>query len=510
MKKKTLLLIAASLLTGNILAQEVPNAKEFLPGPPNYMTDVTTSVQYIKDYLQYEWGKTERNTELGRQAKIDSETDLNKDQYAEVLTANYLDAFSKVVGLELSSRNTPNIYTLFNYCVTYGERAQEQARTSFESTRPYARFNQTTLVPEYEDQYKNVSSYPSSQAMMGWLFALMLTEICPDKQDAILARGYAYGTSSVISGYHWDSDSYAGCLLASALVARMHTHTGSRFNEMVTSAINEYERKSGITNNKLSTNDEAYLSIDELPDGHSYLPEPPTTESPIFATDLSAHINGLRNRTTDEGATARRDVDDSVDYLCSIFADVLNKDISSSSTPQTYKLFDKMYESAVDATQKCKDYYQRQRPYVQLNESTSYPPDEDVLRDNGSYPSGHACASWLYALVMSEIAPDYQEALLDRAFKYGNGRVITGYHWQSDVDMGRLVGSAAYARMHFNSDFMEQLKLAQKEFNGGSGIRTTTTDDNSKAQIYTLEGVRLNDTPTRSGIYIRGNKKVAY
>ena len=472
----------------------MPNAQDFLPGPPEF-----TSVQYIKDYLQYEWGKTERDTELGEQAKIDF--------YAQ--TANYLDAFSKVIGIELSASNTPNIYTLFDYCMTYGEKAQAKAQASYFYRRPYARFNQSTLVPGYEDQYRNISSYPSSQAMMGWLFALMMTEVCPDKQDEVLARGYEYGTSSVISGYHWDSDSYAGCLLASALVARLHSHTG--FNAMISSAITEYEKKSGVTNSKRSTTSNAYFTQEELPDAYKYLPEPPSISSSVFTTDFSAHIDGILARTTQEGELARQDVDDSAGYYCKIFSEVLGRTFSESKTPQLYKLFYTIYPSAVDATQSCKAYYHRLRPFVQLNESTATggTPENDPLRNNGSYPSGHACAGWLYALVMSEIAPDYQEALLARAFQYGNGRVITGYHWQSDVDMGRLVGAAAYARMHTNNDFMEQLEKAKKEYESGANIRAAVADENT-AEIYDLKGVRLNGKPSHSGVFIQGNKKVAY
>ena len=498
MKKETLLLIAATLWSGGIQAQEVPNAEEFLPGPP-----AITSVQYIKDYLQYEWGKTERGTDLGKQAEIDF--------YAQ--TANYLDAFSRVVGIELSASNTPNIYTLFDYCMTYGEKAQAQAQNSYFSRRPYALYNQRTLMPSYEDKYRNVSSYPSSQAMMGWLFALMMTEICPDKRNEVLARGYEYGTSSVISGYHWDSDSYAGCLLASALVSRLHSHTG--FNAMISSATTEYEKKSGVTNKKRSSVDDAYFTYDELPDAYLFLPEPPSNLSAVFATDLSAHVEGtiLRdNKTTDDGETAKRDVDDSANYFCTIFSEVLGRTLSESTTPQLYKLFNRIYPSAVDATQSCKAYYHRLRPFVQLNEKTATggTPEDDPLRNNGSYPSGHACASWLYALVMSEIVPDFQEELLARAFKYGNGRVITGYHWQSDVDMGRLVGATTYAIMHTNSDFMEQLELARKEFNGSSSIRSAKADEAPETNIYNLMGVRLDKNPSRSGIYIQGNKKVAY
>ena len=503
MKQRTLYSIATILLCSSIYAQEVPvpNAEEFLPGPPTKLTTVSEVNQYIKDYLEYEWGKTERDTELGAQAKEDF---LAK-------TANYLSAFSKVVGIELSAANTPNIYTLFDYCTTYGEKAQAKAQASYFYRRPYARFNQTTLMPAYEDTYRNISSYPSSQAMMGWLFAMMLTEVCPDKQNEVLARGYEYGTSSVISGYHWDSDSYAGCLLASALVSRLHSHPG--FNAMIQSAITEYEKKSGVTNSKRSTVADSYFTEEELPDGYKYLPVPPSNSSNVFTTDLSQHIEGIKKRTTEEGEIARQDVDDSAEYYCKIFSQVLGKTFSQTASPQLYKLFKTIYPSAVDATQSCKAYYKRLRPFVQLYESTATggTPENDPLRNNGSYPSGHACAGWLYALVMAEIAPDYEEALLNRAFKYGNGRVITGYHWQSDVDMGRLAGAAVYARMHTNKDFMEQLERATEEYkNGGSGVRAAQADEHAEARIYNLEGVQLNGKPTRPGIYIQGNKKVVY
>ena len=279
---------------------------------------------------------------------------------------------------------------------------------------------------------------------------------------------------------------------------------------MITSAISEYEKKSGVTNNKRSTISDAYFKLEELPDGSKYLPEPPSNVSAIFATDMSAYIEGVEKRTdktTDEGQIALNDVDDSATYFLKIFSQVVGKTLSESSTPQLAKLFKTIYPSADDATKSCKAYYKRLRPYVQLNESTAYTPDEEILRSNGSYPSGHACAAWLYALVMSEIAPDYQEEILARAFQYGNGRVITGYHWQSDVDMGRLSGAAAYARMHTNHDFLEQLERAQKEFNGTSGIRSANMDETKAPQIYSINGVRLDRKPTRPGVYIEGNKK---
>ena len=105
----------------------------------------------------------------------------------------------------------------------------------------------------------------------------------------------------------------------------------------------------------------------------------------------------------------------------------------------------------------------RMRPYVYFNESTIYPDDEEELRTNGSYPSGHTIRGWTAALVLSEVNPDSANALLARGYEFGQSRVIAGYHWQSDVDAARLVASAAVARMHADERFLELLEKAKNE-----------------------------------------------
>ena len=111
-----------------------------------------------------------------------------------------------------------------------------------------------------------------------------------------------------------------------------------------------------------------------------------------------------------------------------------------------------------------KAHYMRVRPYVYLDEPTIYPDDEEELRTNGSYPSGHTIRGWTAALVLSEVNPDSANALLARGYEFGQSRVIAGYHWQSDVDAARLVASAAVARMHADERFLELLEKARKEF----------------------------------------------
>ena len=496
MRRRICFVMTAILLCVSSHAQDLPDASRFLPGPPE-----TTSVQYIKDYLQYVWGKSLRDSTRGQQAVSDFSTEIS----------TYLKAYSKVLNTDLTS-GMPKLNLLFEYCMNYGIRMQNQAQKSYSYRRPYARFKDKTLIPAFEDTYRDVSSYPASQALFGWMYAMVLTEIAPDRQNEILARGYDFGASSVISGYHWDSDVYAGFLLASALVSRLHTFPG--FSGMITAARTEYEKKTGVKNPTAGNSDEAYFAISELPDAYKYLPAPPETISPFFACDLSAYEQGKAAREdvygdlTETGQQALTDITYSADNFCKVYSPIFGKEISATATPQLYKLMSLVHPLGNGATQTCKAYYMRPRPYVQMNELTLYAPDEDHLRDTGSYPSGHASGSWLHALVLAEINPDAEEALLARAYLFGQGRVVSGYHWQSDVDMGRLVASAIFARLHTNTAFLEQLELARQEYKGTSAIRDVRAEQ-SEAPVYNLQGIRV-DSPSHPGVYIQDGRKVVY
>ena len=487
------LMVIAVFCCDNLYAQAIPDAGRFLPGPPT-----ETSVDYIKDYLRYAWGKTMRDKDLGVQARNDFDA---KAPY-------YLKVFSEAIGVTLSATETPYIAELFEYCMEYGNKSIKQAKSSFTFfRRPYVRFGEESLIPEQEDNYTYESSFHSREALMGWMYALLLSEICPDKQDNILNCGYQFGQASVVTGYHWDSDVQSGRLLASALVVRLHDHTG--VNAMINSAKAEYARVSGMAYDSpaLTEDTHQYYSNDQLPNAENYLPEPPEIVSAFSATDLNKFIEGKNIRPTSEGQTAIDDVNNELDYLLQIFSSGFGKTLSATTTPELYKLCESMYLLGDGATISCKEYYQRPRPYKQLNEATAYPPAENIEKNIGAYPSGHASTGWLYALVLSELNPDAEEDLLARAYQYGQGRVITGYHWQSDVDAGRLVGSAVYARLHNSDEFLKQFERVKQELEGTLGVRSAAAD-REDADIYSLGGVKIPGEPSQKGVYIQDNRKV--
>ena len=56
----------------------------------------------------------------------------------------------------------------------------------------------------------------------------LLSEIAPDRADAILARGLAYGESRNVCNVHWHSDVVAGRVIGAGVGARLHAEPAFR------------------------------------------------------------------------------------------------------------------------------------------------------------------------------------------------------------------------------------------------------------------------------------------
>ncbi|HXE52353.1 MAG TPA: family 16 glycoside hydrolase, partial [Tepidisphaeraceae bacterium] len=64
------------------------------------------------------------------------------------------------------------------------------------------------------------SSYPSGHAERGIMWATLLSEMFPDKRDALMARGRQLGEDRLIAGMHWPSDIAAGQKLGAELAKK--------------------------------------------------------------------------------------------------------------------------------------------------------------------------------------------------------------------------------------------------------------------------------------------------
>lgn len=215
-----------------------------------------------------------------------------------------------------------------------------------------------------------------------------------------------------------------------------------------------------------STNPDLYFLYEgEAPNSLLLLPSPPDAASVQFMYDKARYDWGKSLRNTERGEQAYRDARVSGQDLPDAFAEVFGIRITPEDTPEIYKLIVGMREDAGDlATRDAKNHYNRMRPFAFFGEDTCNPEQQAELSTNGSYPSGHTSIGWATALVLSEINPDNQDLILERGYQMGDSRVICGYHWQSDIDAGRVTGSAVVARLHADSEFNAQLDKAKKEF----------------------------------------------
>lgn len=206
-----------------------------------------------------------------------------------------------------------------------------------------------------------------------------------------------------------------------------------------------------------------YLQRDELPDSLALLPPPPAEGSAALADDAEAYRALTALQKGPRGAQATKDADLRFPAAASHFACALGVNISEQATPNLNMLLRRTLTDAGLATYKAKDHYNRTRPFVAFNGQSCTPDEEAKLRKDGSYPSGHSALGWAWALVLTEIAPDRTDALLQRGRSYIQSRGVCGVHWKSDIQAGSLIGAAAVARLHDNAVFRAQLAAAKEE-----------------------------------------------
>ncbi|EHZ4607724.1 phosphatase PAP2 family protein [Shigella flexneri] len=208
-----------------------------------------------------------------------------------------------------------------------------------------------------------------------------------------------------------------------------------------------------------------YLTNDNAIDSLALLPPPPQIGSIAFLNDQAMYEKGRLLRNTERGKLAAEDANLSSGGVANVFSAAFGSPITAKDSPELHKLLTNMIEDAGDlATRSAKEYYMRIRPFAFYGVSTCNTKEQDTLSRNGSYPSGHTSIGWATALVLSEINPARQDTILKRGYELGDSRVICGYHWQSDVDAARIVGSAIVATLHSNPVFQAQLQKAKDEF----------------------------------------------
>lgn len=198
-------------LSNGFLAKEaevVPDSIEMLPPPPaDKSTALSLDQEIYRTTRAYRgkprWDLATKDADLGPAA---------------------VDTFSCAVGVQISEATTPELVKLMRRMLADAGRATGPAKDHYKRHRPFLVNGDASCTPQDEERLAKNGSYPSGHTSIGWAWALVLSEIAPDRAGRILRRGIAYGDSRVICGAHWQSDVNAGRIIGAAAVARLHSN----------------------------------------------------------------------------------------------------------------------------------------------------------------------------------------------------------------------------------------------------------------------------------------------
>lgn len=123
--------------------------------------------------------------------------------------------FADVIGPSFTRKRMPLTAAFFRRVTDDEEAILASVKDRWQRPRPFIASNDVTLCVKRP----STGSYPSSHAAVGYLYGLILSEMLPDRREALMARAGAYASSRSLCGAHYPSDIAAGRLAADAILA---------------------------------------------------------------------------------------------------------------------------------------------------------------------------------------------------------------------------------------------------------------------------------------------------
>lgn len=206
-----------------------------------------------------------------------------------------------------------------------------------------------------------------------------------------------------------------------------------------------------------------FFTREEAPHLEHVLPEPPSLTDPLFHNDWVQYQWGRSVQDSERGRLAVDDASIGAGYFMKRFTPEVGIELTPETHPELFRLFSRLHLTEQQAGASAKAFFHRVRPYQQFKEPSGVPRHENAT-DFTSYPSGHTHASWLVGLALASIDPEHTEGIMKVAYELGQSRVIVGFHYQSDVDAGRVAASITFARVMSEPEFQKQYEKARKEY----------------------------------------------
>ena len=203
----------APAVTGYLQGDAIPDSLALSPAPP-----APGTAWAALDEAVAQQALELRDSPRFRQASLDA--DLGFPAGAE--------QFSCALGMPINQRQTPALMRLLLRSLISASASTKAAKNHYRRPRPFMLNGQPVCTPGDEPHLRASGSYPSGHTAIGWTWALLLSEIAPERSTALLERGRNYGHSRLVCNVHWYSDIKQGETMAAATVARLHDNAEFR------------------------------------------------------------------------------------------------------------------------------------------------------------------------------------------------------------------------------------------------------------------------------------------
>jgi len=141
--------------------------------------------------------------------------------------------FADVLGPRFSENNLSLSAAFFSRVVDTANAVVGPAKAAWNRPRPYD-FD-SRVIPCVSKPTN--ASYPSGHSTVGYVLAIVLTQIVPEKRAELFARAQEYALNRVVGGVHYRSDIDAGRICGTLIAAAMFKQPS--FHSDLSAAISE-------------------------------------------------------------------------------------------------------------------------------------------------------------------------------------------------------------------------------------------------------------------------------
>jgi acid phosphatase (class A) len=117
-----------------------------------------------------------------------------------------------------------------------------------------------------------------------------------------------------------------------------------------------------------------------------------------------------------------------------------------------------------------KSTFCRPRPYATPG-NTLRPVDGAKPGDSYSYPSGHSTYGATTGFLLAAMMPEKRSAIYARINDYAHSRMVAGVHFRSDVEAGKLYGTAIATAMFAKPGFLAEFEEAKTCVRKAAGLQ---------------------------------------